>query len=74
MGSEQMHVAGNWRLQGERYNLLGQRCPKCGKISLVGRGVCECSENKLENNNGKTDQVELPIRAFYYADERVAAK
>jgi len=38
-----MEIARNWRLQKQRYNLVGRVCTDCGNIILPLRAVCpEC--------------------------------
>ena len=39
-----MEVSRHWRLQGQRYNLTGTACTRCGKQFFTPRPVCdECS-------------------------------
>jgi uncharacterized OB-fold protein len=35
-----MHVAQNWRLNGQRYAMKGVRCEKCEKNIFPPREVC----------------------------------
>lgn len=35
-----MEVSRHWRLQGQRYNLVGSVCPHCGKKMIHARAVC----------------------------------
>ena len=35
-----MHVAQNWRINGQRLALKGAQCQHCGKVSFPARGVC----------------------------------
>jgi uncharacterized OB-fold protein len=38
-----MNIAGNWRLQQQRYRLIGEVCEKCGKLIFPPRDMCpEC--------------------------------
>ena len=38
-----MSIAGNWRLQAQRYRLVGEICNKCGSKIFPPRDVCpEC--------------------------------
>ena len=38
-----MEVSRHWRLQGQRYNLIGERCDSCGTKLFPPRDVClEC--------------------------------
>jgi uncharacterized OB-fold protein len=38
-----MSIARNWRLQTQRYRLVGEVCNKCGASIFPARGVCpEC--------------------------------
>ncbi|MCX7680727.1 MAG: Zn-ribbon domain-containing OB-fold protein [Anaerolineae bacterium] len=38
-----MNVAGNWRLQQQRYRLVGEECEKCGTLIFPPRDLCpEC--------------------------------
>ncbi|MEW5986997.1 MAG: Zn-ribbon domain-containing OB-fold protein [Chloroflexota bacterium] len=38
-----MEVSRHWRLQSQRYNLVGETCPKCGVKLFPPRDVClEC--------------------------------
>ncbi|MEW5988912.1 MAG: zinc ribbon domain-containing protein [Chloroflexota bacterium] len=38
-----MEVSRHWRLQSQRYNLVGETCPKCGGKLFPPRDVClEC--------------------------------
>jgi uncharacterized OB-fold protein len=35
-----MHIAQNWRLKGQRYALVGEKCPSCGHAIFPPRDVC----------------------------------
>jgi uncharacterized OB-fold protein len=38
-----MNIAQNWRMNGQRYALKGNRCAQCGAVHAVPRTVCpEC--------------------------------
>lgn len=40
-----MHVAPNWRVQAQRYGLVGEQCPHCGHFIFPPRDVCpKCDE------------------------------
>jgi len=35
-----MQLAQNWRLNAQRYTLMGEQCPKCGSYIFPPRDVC----------------------------------
>lgn len=35
-----MHIAQNWRLNAQRYALIGEKCPHCGKCIFPPRDKC----------------------------------
>ena len=35
-----MHIAQNWRMNGQRYSLKGIRCENCDKVILPVRDIC----------------------------------
>ncbi len=41
-------VPASWRLQENRYSLVGTTC-ECGECHMPGRRVCECGNEKLES-------------------------
>ena len=47
-----MHIAQNWRINGQRYAMKGARCEKCQKVSFPPRAVCPycAAERNAENN------------------------
>lgn len=39
-----MHISQNWRLNAQRYQLVGEKCPACGHFIFPPRDVCpECT-------------------------------
>lgn len=39
-----MHIAQSWRLNAQRYQLVGEKCPACGHFIFPPRDVCpECT-------------------------------
>ena len=41
-----MHIAQNWRLNGQRYAMKGVRCETCQKVIFPPREVCPyCGAN-----------------------------
>ncbi|MFQ3534967.1 MAG: Zn-ribbon domain-containing OB-fold protein [Aggregatilineales bacterium] len=45
-----MHISQNWRVKTQRYELIGEKCPSCGKFIFPPRDICpECAaEAKTE--------------------------
>ncbi len=44
-----MSLARHWRLQGERYRLIGAKCAACGQRLFPSRDVCpHCRSRELE--------------------------
>lgn len=41
-----MEIARHWRLNSQRYRLVGEACPQCGHKMFPPRDVCdECADN-----------------------------
>jgi len=41
-----VEIARHWRLNSQRYQLVGEECPECGNKMFPPRDVCpECSDN-----------------------------
>ncbi|HMQ52440.1 MAG TPA: Zn-ribbon domain-containing OB-fold protein [Anaerolineae bacterium] len=41
-----MEIARHWRLNSQRYRLVGEECPRCGHKMFPPRDVCdECADN-----------------------------
>jgi uncharacterized OB-fold protein len=56
-----MHVAQNWRLNGQRYALKGVRCTHCGQAIFPPRTVCpHCRDTKTTADN----ITEFPVVAL----------
>ncbi len=42
-------IARHWRLKAQRYQLVGEVCPKCSNKMFPPRDVCpECADNSLQ--------------------------
>ena len=41
-------VAGVWRSIRPKYNLIGSKCSKCGKLYYPPRELCECGSDEFE--------------------------
>ena len=53
-----MSIPRNWRLQQQRYRLVGEKCEKCGEVvnhnDVIGLALClECNEDCLAYMEGK---------------------
>ena len=50
-----MHIAQNWRMNGQRYSLKGIRCENCDKVILPVRDICpHCQES---TSNKRTVEI-----------------
>ena len=48
-----MEVPRYWRLQKQRYQLLGEECPHCSEKIFPPRDLCpRCNKGTLNNNLG----------------------
>ncbi|HVO42802.1 MAG TPA: zinc ribbon domain-containing protein [Aggregatilineales bacterium] len=46
-----MHIAQNWRLNGQRYSLKGARCQHCDKVIFPARDVCPyCQQQTVKES------------------------
>jgi uncharacterized OB-fold protein len=43
-----MHIAQNWRMNGQRYSLKGIRCETCGKTIFPARDVCPHCQGQVK--------------------------
>ena len=61
-----MHVAQNWRLNGQRYAMKGVRCENCQKYLFPPREVCpHCqARNAAAYQNEQPRIVSLPTSAI----------
>jgi uncharacterized OB-fold protein len=56
-----MHIAQNWRINGQRYALKGARCEKCQKVSFPPREVCPyCAANHAAAYPLTHEVIEMP--------------
>lgn len=57
-----MEIPRHWRLRKQRYQLLGETCPRCGEKSFPARSVCpHCqeTENRIPQNHRLAVLIEL---------------
>jgi len=47
----EMHIAQNWRMNGQRYSLKGIRCENCDKMIFPVRDICpHCQQSATKRS------------------------
>lgn len=53
-----MNIAQNWRLNNQRYALVGVRCETCGQVTFPPREVCpHCQEREAQKNQNNDNKI-----------------
>lgn len=67
-----MHIAQNWRLNGQRYALKGTKCENCQRAIFPPREVCPyCASIEAKAQAASNAQpVAWPIQATMHRAER----
>lgn len=65
-----MNVAGNWRLQQQRYRLVGEECEKCGKLIFPPRDLCPNCEAPAKTPYVFSGQGEVYSYSTVYSPPR----